>query len=290
MTVATFTQPNFTAQLGNTYKGNIDGGMSVFSRIAGAFAPHEQSTPNMTVRVDAGYIFNGGALTEVAAQNCPPIDAPTTNPRIDWIVVHAPTGAVYVVTGVQGASPVAPALPEDSLPIAQVLLQTNTTTIVNSMITDKRLLLARPPPFAGVLARANAAQSLAGSDADNIILLANEDYDTHGAHVLTGNTGRITIPTGCVRAKFFGGVQANFADGENLTLFLTRLGSAGNVNPGMKINSKTGGGVDAGIAFATPWIQNFSAGDYYEMVLRHSAATTLNTLAQGTYFGAEFMF
>lgn len=138
MTVATFTQPNFTTQLGNSYKGNIDGGFSVFSRIAGAFAPHEQSTPNMTVRVDAGYVFSGSVLTEVAAQNSATIVAPTTNPRIDRIVVDAVTGAVSVVTGVQGASPVAPAIPSGKVPVAQVLLQTTSTVINNSMLTDER--------------------------------------------------------------------------------------------------------------------------------------------------------
>ena len=139
MTVATFTQPNFTTQLGNSYKGNIDGGMSVFARIAGAFAPHEQSTPNMTVRVDAGYVFTGSVLTEVAAQSSAAMVAPTTNPRIDRIVVDAVTGVVSVVTGVQGASPVAPAIPAGKVPVAQVLLQTASGVITNAMLTDERI-------------------------------------------------------------------------------------------------------------------------------------------------------
>jgi hypothetical protein len=140
MTVATFTQPNMTTQLGNTYKGNLDGAASVFARIAGAFAPHEQSTTNMTVRLDAGYVFSGSVLTEVAAQSSATITAPTTNPRIDRIVIDAFTGAVSVVTGVQGASPAVPAIPAGKVPVAQVLLQTSSTVITNGMLTDERML------------------------------------------------------------------------------------------------------------------------------------------------------
>lgn len=138
MTVAKFIQPDMTAQMGNTYKGNLDAAAAVFARSGAVFAPHEQSTPNMTVRLDAGYIFAGGVLTEVAAQNSATITAPSTNPRIDRIVVDLLTGAVSVVTGVQGASPSAPAIPAGKAPVARVLLQTSSTAITNSMLTDER--------------------------------------------------------------------------------------------------------------------------------------------------------
>lgn len=186
MTVATFTQPNFTTQLGNSYKGNIDGGLSVFARIAGAFAPHEQSTPNMTVRLDAGYVFSGSVLTEVAAQSSAAMVAPTTNPRIDRIVVDVFTGVASVVTGVQGASPVAPAIPTGKMPVAQVLLQTTSTVITNSMLTDERLS-DRAVAMAGV---ANGVASLDASGKQPFAQLMAPVYTYTQA---ADNTGNVTL-------------------------------------------------------------------------------------------------
>jgi hypothetical protein len=142
MGVSTFTQPDYTNQTATAYKTAIDGAINVLKRIAQAFAPHEQTSPNMTVRVDAGYIWSGTALTEVAAQSTGTITAPVGNPRIDRVVVDATTGAVSVVTGTPAASPTPPAIPAGKIPVAQVLLQTSSSTITNSMITDERVTAA----------------------------------------------------------------------------------------------------------------------------------------------------
>lgn len=142
MATATPTQPDFTSQSGTAYKTNIDACVKVFMRIAAVFAAHEQSTPGMTVRVEAGYIWDGQTLTEVAAQNTATITAPVTNPRIDRIVVDCLTGAVSVVAGSESASPSAPALPAGKWPVAQVALATSTTAITNNLITDERVLVA----------------------------------------------------------------------------------------------------------------------------------------------------
>lgn len=146
MTVATFTQPNFTSGVNAAdYKAQLDAAISVLARIGVWFAPHAQSSPNMTVRLDAGFLFNAGTLTEVAAQNTGAITAPTVNPRIDRVVVDAATGAVSVVTGIEAGSPVAPAIPAGKLPICRVALATSTTSITNSLITDERSFSANEP-------------------------------------------------------------------------------------------------------------------------------------------------
>jgi len=139
MSVATFVQPNFETQGGTDYKTNIDNCFAVLKRLAAAFAPHEQTVPNMTVRLDAGMVFQGGTLTEVAAQNTGTITAPAANPRIDRVVIAQLNGVVSVITGTEAGSPVPPAIPAGKLPVAQVLLQTTTTEIINSMITDERI-------------------------------------------------------------------------------------------------------------------------------------------------------
>ena len=139
MTVGTFTQPDHLTQDGSTYKLAIKNSTMVMSRLAAAFAPHEQNTPNMTVRVDAGYLWVDGVLTEIAAQNSATITVPGTNPRIDRVVKDIATAAISVVTGTEAASPSAPDIPEDKEPICQIYLETTTTAIDNTMITDERV-------------------------------------------------------------------------------------------------------------------------------------------------------
>jgi hypothetical protein len=77
-------------------------------------------------------------LTEKAAQTTATITAPTTDPRIDRVVIDDTTGTVSVITGTEAASPTPPALTAGKLPIAQVALVVSQTTIVNADITDER--------------------------------------------------------------------------------------------------------------------------------------------------------
>ena len=138
MTVSTWHQTNANTQIVSTYNASIDSDFAVATRIADNFAPH-QSNPNaMTVTLDAGHLFNGMTLTEVAAQTTGTITAPVSNPRIDRVVVDLSTGAISVVSGAENPSPVAPAIPAGKVPVAQVLLQTTSTVISNAMITDER--------------------------------------------------------------------------------------------------------------------------------------------------------
>ncbi len=135
---ATPTLPDFTSQTASAYKANIDAGFAVADRIAWAFAAHEQATPDMSVRLEAGAVFDGATLTEVAAQSTATITAPTTDPRIDRLVVNRATGAVSVVTGTEAASPTPPAITGNVAPVAQVALVVSQSSIVNADITDER--------------------------------------------------------------------------------------------------------------------------------------------------------
>ncbi len=139
MTVATFLQTNFTTQDATSYKAAIDGDIAVMAKLAAPFAPHAQTTPNMTIAVDAGAVFAGGALNIVAMQSTGTIAAPVSHPRIDRVVINAMTGSIATVAGTESATPVAPAIPSGFLPTAQVLLQTTSISITNAMITDERV-------------------------------------------------------------------------------------------------------------------------------------------------------
>lgn len=139
MTVGTFTQPEFGSQDPQDTKIYIQNCIAVLARMAASFAPHEQTPPDMTVRVDAGPLWVGGAAVEVAAQSTGTITVPSGNTRIDRVVYDAVTGAVSVITGSEAADPDPPEIVKGKLPICQVALATDTTAIDNSLITDERI-------------------------------------------------------------------------------------------------------------------------------------------------------
>lgn len=152
MTQSKYTRPDNTTQSASAYKANIDNGFETFERAAGSqFQAHEQSTPDMTVRLEAGDLWDGpgNAPDVIAAQSTGTITAPSTNPRIDRVVIDT-SGVVSVITGSEAASPTAPAVTSGKIPICQVALATSTTSITNSLITDER------PSFLGDPASATA--------------------------------------------------------------------------------------------------------------------------------------
>lgn len=136
--VGSWLLTNFTTQDPTLYKSAIDANMAVAQRVADNFAPKPSSPAAMTVTLDAGHLFDGAALTEVAAQTTGTITAPSANPRIDRVVIDNFTGSVSVVTGTEAVSPSPPLIPAGKTPIAQARLATTSTTITASMITDER--------------------------------------------------------------------------------------------------------------------------------------------------------
>lgn len=170
--VSTFTQPDFTAQGDTVYKTALDDAAAVFKRSAAMFAPHEQSTPDMTVRVDAGHIYDpdGKTLTEVAAQSTGTITAPSSNPRIDRVVVDRTAGTVSVITGSEAASPSAPAIAGDVVPIAQIALTVGMTEIANTDITDERNVFALGMTELAVTAVGTLTQLTAPAVGDQLAL------------------------------------------------------------------------------------------------------------------------
>lgn len=147
--------PDFETDTATEYKTNIDNSLRAHTRLAGPFAPHEyyEGSPaalGMKVQVDAGHLFDGTTLTEVAAQQTADFTAPSGgNSRIDRIVGSLADGTISVVAGTAGASPVsAPAIPAGYFPIAQVHLETGQTSITNLDITDERAIPQAPSgPF-----------------------------------------------------------------------------------------------------------------------------------------------
>ncbi len=104
----------------------------------GPFLVNANSTPNMTVVVSAGTIQVGNVVVAKTSQTTSTITAPSSHPRIDRVVVDMVSGVASVITGTESVSPSAPAVPYGKYACAQILLQTTTTAITQSLITDER--------------------------------------------------------------------------------------------------------------------------------------------------------
>lgn len=137
MGVATYTQPNNTTMFGADYQNAIDAATAALRQHIAGFLPHESAPLAMTVTVDSGRIENdSGNLVEIGQQVTPAITAPSGNPRHDLVAIDGNTAVVEVVTGVEAGAPVDPQLPQGKLRVARVVLQTSTTVIDNSIITN----------------------------------------------------------------------------------------------------------------------------------------------------------
>ena len=185
---ATPALPDFTSQTASVYKANIDAGFAVADRLGWAFAPHEQDVgspqPDMTLRLEAGAIFDGATLTEVAAQDTAVIKAPSVDPRIDRVVIDKATGAVSVVTGTEAASPTPPAVPAGKVPVAQVALVVSQSEIVNADITDERALGL---PGGAITTRGDVIRGDASGNPERLAVgTADQVLTTDGTDLLWG--------------------------------------------------------------------------------------------------------
>lgn len=100
-----------------------------------------QGSPNMTVAVAAGQARVGGYFPYEIGENVTIAAADSTNPRIDLIVIDY-NGAVSCVAGTAAQYPVPPALPANSIQLAQIYVPAAAAAITNAMIVDKRVTVA----------------------------------------------------------------------------------------------------------------------------------------------------
>jgi len=82
-------------------------------------APRAQDTPDMTIYVPAFQAYINGALVSFPGGNSAAMVAPTANPRIDRVYL-TDAGALAISTGAEDASPTAPALVANTVPICLV--------------------------------------------------------------------------------------------------------------------------------------------------------------------------
>lgn len=139
-------QPDYSTDSGSAYPTNIDKALSVVKRPGDRFAPYQQDVgspqPDMSVRIAAGFVFDGKTKVEVAAQTVSGFTTPAAGThRIDRVVIDEATGVASRVAGtaaVGSPSATPPAIPAGKEPCCQVLLTDSDTVILGSMITDER--------------------------------------------------------------------------------------------------------------------------------------------------------
>lgn len=99
------------------------------------FSPSQLATPAMQVQLAADSLLLASGIVSQGTQTTGTITAPTTNPRIDRVVIDSITAVVSVITGTEAASPTPPALTAGKIPVCQVALVVGQTSILDSDIT-----------------------------------------------------------------------------------------------------------------------------------------------------------
>jgi hypothetical protein len=129
-----------------------------------------------------------------APQNIPFGPAPTADARIDLLVLRvndstagstatpADVSRIEVIQGAVDPSPVAPAVPDTAIALAEVLRTLGDTNITDAMILDRRVVSNGSLPPAGNVFEKTASYTLTLSDAFGIVEM----------NVATANT--LTVP------------------------------------------------------------------------------------------------
>ncbi len=149
----------------NAWAGNLDAGFWLLHRIVRLMADNEggpylidelganplrvreQTSPDLTVRVDPGFAFGADFLIGLSEEATLPTTGafvpPTTNPRIDAIGIGE-DGEWEIVTGTEDASPTAPSLSAGTVPLCEIYLRVGSISIKdtddgsNAYIIDTR--------------------------------------------------------------------------------------------------------------------------------------------------------
>ena len=126
---------------------DIDTGFSFAIITQGGDGPDD-----LSLYIDEGFILNNPNLSgnngmdtiasQIISEGSGGIEAPGVNPRIDRVVINPDTGVYELVSGTEAISPTPPDLPPEKIPNCQFRLETSTTILRNSLITDERVAIS----------------------------------------------------------------------------------------------------------------------------------------------------
>jgi len=231
----------------------------------GSMKVSQSATPAMSVSVAAGHALIAGTQTSNqgfyiayndAAATVAIATASPTLPRIDRIVITvqdayyggtANNQVIYqALTGTPNASPVAPAIPDNSISLALIAVAANQTTVVNGNITDTR-----------TTAELTETVISASNVAANTLLL-------EGIATQTGKALRINDSTGTQKFAVAVDGTLTFQDGTQQT-------TAATYDPNLIVNTQTG------------TTYTVLAGDAQKLItLSNAAAITLTIASNAT--------
>jgi hypothetical protein len=108
--------------------------------------PHQQTSPNMTLYVEAGVYWIAGMRISFAGGNSPTFSAPGSNNIIDLLVIDN-TGTLSIVVGTSGVSPAVPTYPKDKIVIAEVYIRTASSSLKDTDDTTNGYIYNDVRPF-----------------------------------------------------------------------------------------------------------------------------------------------
>ena len=134
-------------------------------------APRAQDTPDMTIYVPAIQAYINGALVSFPGGNSAAMVAPAANPRIDRVYLTA-AGALAITTGEEDASPTAPALVANTVPICLVYHRVGSVHIDDADDGSNSYIYRDDRPlYQGVGAAGSVSVEVPYDDADGEVTL-----------------------------------------------------------------------------------------------------------------------
>lgn len=154
-----------------------------FNRVNYGGEVTEQSTPDMTAQISAGYGILNGKFVAWDAQSTATIVAPVSDTRLDYVCVDN-TGTIIVIAGTLGASPDFPTVDASLYLILGALVIKTATTSINTGVEVFTFMLAQHPYFPNLYI--NSAYTATDKSHNNVIVDVSGDAIT-GTLVCQGN-------------------------------------------------------------------------------------------------------
>ncbi|MCP6719748.1 MAG: hypothetical protein KJI72_00260 [Patescibacteria group bacterium] len=168
---------------------------------------HEQATPDLTLKVESGVYYIGSTRVAFAGGNSPSFVAPTTNPRIDLLVIDS-AGVLSIVQGTEAPSPSIPTYPQDKVTLCEVFNRVGETSIKDIDDTSNGYIQRDVRPFLG--------KSFDPASVDQDIIPATDD--THDLGSAAKQWAEVRTVKIFVDGAEMKGTLESFTAGENLTI------------------------------------------------------------------------
>lgn len=135
----------------NTETGDYIQDSAIIARHLDNLRCREQATPNLTVEVRPGSATFQTTFVTSAGGTSPTCPAPITNPRIDIIALRS-DGVIVRAAGTEAASPVAPGIPVNSIPLCTIYNVVGQTAIHDNdtQVAGQGYILQDLRPFLGI--------------------------------------------------------------------------------------------------------------------------------------------